>query len=94
MTSNRVIVLAGIAVVGLAAVDLLTGCSTLKEQRPVSEQTGAELWQNNCVRCHQFRSPASLSDAQWDVAGHHMRVRANLTADEHEKIVAFLKASN
>ena len=34
------------------------------------------------------------SDAEWDVAMHHMRIRANLTAEEHRKILEFLKSAN
>jgi mono/diheme cytochrome c family protein len=55
---------------------------------------GAQLWTENCMRCHNIRDPKSLSDDQWQVAVRHMRVRANLTANEHEKILAFLKAAN
>ncbi len=41
-----------------------------------------------------MRFPPSYSDAQWEVAVHHMRVRANLTAVEHKRIVEFLKEAN
>lgn len=59
-----------------------------------ADQSGAHLWANNCARCHNFRSPASFSDAEWDIAVHHMRVRANLTAEEHRSIAEFLKSAN
>lgn len=52
---------------------------------------GAELWAQQCNRCHNARSPSSYNDAQWDVAVMHMRVRAKLTADDHRAILAFLK---
>ena len=55
---------------------------------------GAKLWAQNCIRCHNIRNPASLSDRQWEIVLHHMRVRAGLTADEHELILEFLKAAN
>lgn len=55
---------------------------------------GAQLWTQNCGHCHNLRSPDSYSDAQWEVAMLHMRVRANLTAEEHEKILAFLKTAH
>ncbi len=54
----------------------------------------AEIWATTCIRCHNSRSAASYSDAQWDVAMLHMRIQANLTADEYQKILEFLKASN
>ena len=55
---------------------------------------GAQLWAENCIRCHNIRSPSIYSDAEWDVAMHHMRIRANLTADENKKILAFLQSAN
>ncbi len=61
---------------------------------PINERGGAQLWGDNCTRCHNSRSPTEFSDAQWEVIAHHMRVRANLTAYEHEKILQFLKSGN
>ncbi|MBI3851194.1 MAG: hypothetical protein HY298_13110 [Verrucomicrobia bacterium] len=61
---------------------------------PAAKQGGAQLWALNCGHCHNIRSPNSYSDAQWDVVMLHMRVRANLTADEHTKILAFLKSAH
>ena len=55
---------------------------------------GARLWEQNCMRCHNYRTPASLSDRQWEIVMHHMRVRANLTGEEHRQILAFLKSAN
>ena len=55
---------------------------------------GALLWANNCFRCHNFRSPASQTDAEWNVIGQHMRLRANLTGEEYREILDFLKAGN
>lgn len=61
---------------------------------PHSEKSGTQLWSENCMRCHNTRSPASHSDAEWAVAMHHMRIRANLTAAEHTKILEFLQSAN
>lgn len=55
---------------------------------------GAELWSRSCVRCHNNRSPANYSDAEWSVAMRHMRVRANLTAQEERIILEFLQSAN
>ena len=74
----------------------IIGCSTpgdVKKPAPVV-QSGATLWAQNCGHCHNIRSPDSYSDAQWDVAMLHMRVRANLTAEEHKAILAFLKSAH
>jgi hypothetical protein len=87
----------------LAATNwLVIGCSTDKQPgevatgttTPRAEKGGAELWAENCVRCHNIRSPSSYSPAQWEVVMMHMRVRANLTAEEHKKILEFLKAGS
>jgi Dihaem cytochrome c len=61
---------------------------------PPPEQAGAQLWADNCNRCHNAPPPERFSDAQWDVIVHHMRVRANLTGEEQRKITEFLQASN
>ena len=58
------------------------------------EAGGARMWGQNCMRCHNLRPPRERSDREWDIIGHHMRVRANLTAREHRAIVTFLKAAN
>lgn len=90
----------------LASVGLLlTGCAiTHTEQAGAtlgaateaksSSKGGAQLWAANCVRCHNNRSPSTYSDGEWDVAMHHMRIRGNLTPEEHRKILQFLKSAN
>lgn len=59
-----------------------------------SGKGGSQLWAENCTRCHNVRSPSAYSDPEWEVAMHHMRIRANLTAEEHRKILEFLKSAN
>lgn len=83
---------------------LVIGCSTEKQSSGVAaragtaaakpEKGGAELWAENCVRCHNLRSPSSYSPAQWEVIMMHMRVRASLTPEEHKKILEFLKSGS
>src|SRR6266566_2525132 len=58
---------------------------------PVPEKGGAQLWAENCTRCHYAPPPDRYSDAQWDVVVQHMRMRANLTGAEARQIAAFLK---
>lgn len=84
----------------------LSGCSTApqgaasaapKNQGVAAASTsvgGAQLWGERCGFCHNVRSPTSYSDAQWEVATLHMRVRANLTGNEQRKILEFLKSAN
>jgi cytochrome c2 len=84
----------------LAIAWMVIGCSANKQSAEVatgtiaSPKSGAELWAENCVRCHNIRSPSSYSPAQWEVVMMHMRVRANLTPEEHKKILEFLKSGS
>src|SRR5438552_17579959 len=75
---------------------LVVGCATNQQSGEVAVGTtgksGAELWAENCVRCHNIRSPSNYSPAQWEIVMTHMRVRANLTPEEHKKILEFLKS--
>jgi mono/diheme cytochrome c family protein len=84
-------------VVGLFAI---VGCAgTSGENAPGNtmqdnSKPGAQVWGESCARCHNIRPPASLTDAEWELAGLHMRVRANLTGDETRKVVEFLQMAN
>jgi cytochrome c1 len=53
-----------------------------------------QLWGENCIRCHNAPSSGDYSNAQWETIGMHMKLRANLTDVETNKIVEFLKSSN
>jgi mono/diheme cytochrome c family protein len=57
------------------------------------EQAGRH-WSQVCGQCHNLRSPSEYSDAQWEVAVHHMRIRVPLTGQEQKEILAFLQANN
>ncbi len=82
--------------ISCVALVWLIGCAINKQPGEVASggtgKSGAQLWAENCIRCHNIRSPGSLSPAQWEVAMMHMRARANLTPEEHKKILEFLKA--
>lgn len=55
---------------------------------------GAQIFNDNCMRCHNVRSPRERSDADWSTIMLHMRARANLTKAETRAVTVFLKASN
>ena len=57
-------------------------------------KSGAQLWGENCVRCHSIPSPSAYNDTDWDTIGLHMKIRANLTSIESDKIFDFLKSAN
>jgi cytochrome c2 len=60
------------------------------ENKMIAAKSGAQLWAENCQRCHNTPSPASFSHEQWVTIGLHMQTRAILTDKERDKIIAFL----
>jgi len=60
------------------------------ETKMIQEKSGAQLWAENCQRCHNTPSPTSFSTEQWKTIGLHMQSRALLTNKERDKIFAFL----
>jgi len=59
----------------------------------IANKPGAQLWAENCQRCHNTPSPNSFSGDQWVTIGMHMQTRALITEQERDKIVAFLQES-
>lgn len=76
----------------VGTITFLNSCSTTSSL--AEAKSGAQLWGENCLRCHNAPSPETFSDTEWDVAVMHMRVRANLTENESVKIAEFLKTAN
>ncbi len=95
-TSQSRILLAVGSALAATLVTAVAGSAPPAAETPSGrvEKGGAQMWAENCQRCHNFRSPASYSPAQWDVAMLHMRVRANLTPEQARKILEFLKSSS
>lgn len=76
---------------GMAGIITSNGCV---ESQKVAAKSGAQLWAENCSRCHNVPSAATFSDEQWKTVGMHMQSRALLTNKERDKIVDFLQQSN
>lgn len=72
---------------GIIIAIITNGCM---ESQKVATKSGAQLWAENCQRCHNTPSPVSFSHEQWVTIGMHMQTRAQLTDKERDKIVAFL----
>ena len=53
--------------------------------------TGAELYSMHCNRCHPERYPTERTAAQWKTILLHMRVRANIPADQARTILKYLQ---
>ncbi len=107
MNTRNILPACGLVAVGLvAAGTLFAGCQSNNggvaagetlEMQVASEDTGlsgAQLWAQTCIHCHNSRSPASYSDTEWAITMNHMRQQAHLTGDEYRKILEFLQASN
>lgn len=84
----------------ILAFSLAVACLVLPGTRAEAREkgsttwTGADLYGATCARCHAERPPVERSDKHWKIVMGHMRVRANLTAEEAEKILEYLQASN
>jgi mono/diheme cytochrome c family protein len=62
------------------------------DDKPVKKKlTGAELYAINCNRCHAERYATERTAAQWKTIMLHMRVRANLPADQAKAILKYLQ---
>jgi len=76
-----------IIAMGALLVILINSCV---ESKKVAAKTGAQLWAENCQRCHNTPSPNTFSHEQWITIGMHMQTRAQLTDVERDKIISFL----
>jgi cytochrome c2 len=76
-----------VSLIALTVV-ILNSCTVSQK---VESKSGAQLWTENCQRCHNIPSPSTFSPEKWETIGMHMQSRALLTDKERDKIVAFLK---
>ena len=81
----------GIIAFAVISFALTNGC---KVPESITTKSGAQLWGENCNRCHNTPDPKIYSDDQWDAAIEHMRQKAFLTNTEINKIRVFLKSAN
>jgi cytochrome c2 len=74
--------------IAVSIIVTFIGCASSQK---IAMKSGAQLWAENCQRCHNTPSPATFSPEQWETVGLHMQSRALLTDTERDKIVAFLQ---
>ncbi len=74
-------------IAGIGATIIINSCAATAD---IVAKSGTQLWGENCIRCHNAPPSSDYSPAQWETIGMHMKLRANLTDDEINKIVAFL----
>jgi hypothetical protein len=57
----------------------------------IKKLSGVELYAMHCNRCHPERYPNEFTPDQWQTLMTHMRVRANLPADQARTIMKYLQ---
>ena len=94
------VLLAGICltVVSISTYNLLSppvyaGPGTTAPEKPVAKSglSGAELYAIHCNRCHPERYATEFTPGQWQTIMIHMRVRANLPAEQSRTILKYLQ---
>ncbi len=68
--------------------------SEKKPKSPPKKLTGAELYSMHCARCHPERYPNERTSAQWKTVAMHMRVRANLPAEQFRTLLKYLQENS
>jgi cytochrome c5 len=71
--------------------EIKAGVGAPAKKREKTALSGAELYSMNCNRCHAERYPTERTAAQWRTILLHMRVRANLPADQARTILKYLQ---
>jgi hypothetical protein len=77
-----------IAIAGIVLYTTVNGCKINQE---IADKSGAQLWAENCRRCHNAPDPSAHYPENWVTVGMHMQSRALLTDRERDKIVQFLQ---
>jgi hypothetical protein len=77
--------------IAIISILFINGCAVPED---IAAKSGAQLWGENCNRCHNAADPHTFSDDQWDAAAEHMHQKALLTDKEIAKIKDFLKSAN
>jgi hypothetical protein len=102
--STKLIHIFGVVAVAIAVI-VLSFSATAQSPTPASKSkvdttapvkveplSGAELWAMNCNRCHMARNPGEFTAAQWRTILRHMRIRANLPANQAKELQKYLEA--
>jgi hypothetical protein len=83
---------AAVLIAGCAAAPKSGADAPRSEVAAASDKGAAQLWTENCSRCHNVRSPDYYTPGRWTLVAQHMRVRGYLTGAEERQITAFLQS--
>ncbi len=86
--NKKLTLLSSMITLACSMMVIINSCTASQK---ISTKTGAQLWSENCQRCHNTPSPSSFTPEQWETVGMHMQSRALLTEVEKNKIIEFLK---
>ncbi len=73
----------------------LVGSVAAADSGPIEKELfrkGARLWPQYCGQCHNARPGSEFNRLEWDTLMLHMRVAANLPAQDAEAIRVYLRA--
>jgi hypothetical protein len=73
------------------SVEVTAKAKATKKGEAKKQVTGAELYSMHCNRCHPERYPTERTAAQWKTIMLHMRIRANLPAEQSKLILKYLQ---
>jgi hypothetical protein len=96
MRRHRIRLIAIAAMIALAS-PLATSMARAEQPEMTKQEhaklylKGAQLWPIYCSQCHKARPGSEFSPAQWDTIMMHMRSRANLTGEDAQAILVYLK---
>ena len=82
-----------ISIYNLLGPTVYAGPGTTAPEKPVAKSglSGADLYAIHCNRCHPERYATEFTAGQWQTIMIHMRVRANLPADQAREILKYLQ---
>jgi len=81
----------GMIVIGVLVALNISSCTA---SEAASSQQGAELWANNCLRCHNTPPPSAYNDEEWNAIVNHMQKVAGFTVKDADKIAKFMQSAN
>jgi hypothetical protein len=93
-TNSAAIASSPVITTNSASAPLSPAGATPSHEKPRPKRTplsGAELYSIHCNRCHPERYPTERTAAQWKTILLHMRVRANLPAEQSRTILKYLQ---
>lgn len=90
--------LLSVSFASLATLGLLSLAGSNRAADTGSQQdalkSGAQLWAENCTACHEVKPRSSFTSEKLNAIRRHMREEADLSAEEQEVILGFLKSGN